>query len=198
MKILVIADTHIGKFDKKKYLFLQRIISKCDRLIINGDFIDTWVITAEQFLESPWKGLFPILLEKKTVYIKGNHEKNIAEDIARNFSVKFCNKHEEIINGEKFVFEHGDQILKEMEGIILKLYRRILGLKLKRLLFVLSAFLSAVYKVFPKITQNTICGRKRNNLLKDSIKDRNFFLVASDTHTHQKLISRINLQIQAE
>ena len=39
MKILVISDLHLTtRFDQKKCEFLEKLISRADKVIINGDF----------------------------------------------------------------------------------------------------------------------------------------------------------------
>lgn len=57
MKILVFSDIHLSTFDLKKYRFLKQIIHNSDRVIINGDFIDDWLISGEEFLKSKWRSL---------------------------------------------------------------------------------------------------------------------------------------------
>jgi predicted phosphodiesterase len=81
MKILVISDVHLDNaFEKPKYRFLKKIIRRADRVIINGDFWDGYLVKFQQFIQSPWKSLFPLLKSKKTIYIYGNHDKKILSD----------------------------------------------------------------------------------------------------------------------
>ncbi len=81
MKTIVLSDTHLyEEFDEKKFNFLKRIISKVDRVIINGDFWDSYICSFSDFINSPWKKLFPLLKTKKTVYIYGNHDKKSLTD----------------------------------------------------------------------------------------------------------------------
>ena len=81
MKILVISDVHLDNaFEKPKYRFLKKIIRRADRVIINGDFWDGYLVKFQQFIQSPWKSLFPLLKSKKTIYIYCNHDKKILSD----------------------------------------------------------------------------------------------------------------------
>jgi len=75
MKILIFSDTHLRqKFDPFRFQFLEKIISQADRVIINGDFWDGLFISFDDFINSPWRKLFPLLKKKKTVYVFGNHD----------------------------------------------------------------------------------------------------------------------------
>ena len=75
MKILVFSDTHLRqKFDPFRFQFLEKIISRADRVIINGDFWDGLFISFDDFVNSPWRKLFPLLKRKKAVYVFGNHD----------------------------------------------------------------------------------------------------------------------------
>ena len=62
MKILVFSDTHLSStFEEKKFNLLKEIISRADRVIINGDFWEGYLISFKEFLDSRWKELFPLL-----------------------------------------------------------------------------------------------------------------------------------------
>ncbi len=112
MKILIFSDTHLnGKFEEKKARFLKRIITGADRVIINGDFWDGWRINFSQFLDSPWKELFPLLRKKHTVYIYGNHDtEGMSDTRASIFSSMKANSWEMSIDGKTFSFEHGHRL----------------------------------------------------------------------------------------
>jgi len=177
MKILVFSDTHLSKFDDKKYQFLKKIILDSDRVIINGDFIDDWLISGEEFLKSKWKSLFPLLLAKKTIYIRGNHEKTITHRVASHFSIKFCDYHEEYIKDKKFLFEHGDSITKKNQALLLKII-----INIRFLLNSFNFLQSSFNTMMPKLSKNFSRGEKRNNILKNYYPDREFFLITGDTH----------------
>ena len=112
MNILIFSDTHLYlPFDEKKFNFLKKIIEKSDRIIINGDFFDGYMTDFDQFINSPWNKLFPLLKNKKTVYIYGNHDKRsfsdkrveLFSDIqAERYKIKTPNK--------TFIFEHGQKV----------------------------------------------------------------------------------------
>jgi len=75
MKYIIFSDTHLGKdYEEKRALFLKEVIKDCDKVIIAGDFWEGLQITFDQFINSPWKELFPYLKKKNTVYIYGNHD----------------------------------------------------------------------------------------------------------------------------
>lgn len=72
---LILADTHLThRFKPVLYRQLVKIISKHDRVILNGDFWDGYQTTFEKFVNSEWQQLFPLLKKKKTVYVEGNHD----------------------------------------------------------------------------------------------------------------------------
>lgn len=181
MKILVFSDTHLSKFDFKKYQFLKKLILNSDRVIINGDFIDDWLINGEQFINSKWRFLFPLLLTKKTIYIRGNHEKTITHEVASHFSIKFCDYHEEYIKDKKFLFEHGDSIIKKNQSLLLKGNNKIIintKFLLKSFYFLKSSFKF----LMPQLSKKVFRGEKQNNILKNYYTDRDFFLITGDTH----------------
>lgn len=114
MKLLVFSDTHLTEFiEEKKFNLLSKIISKADRVVINGDFWDGYLSSFDEFIHSGWKNLFPLLKKKNTVYVYGNHDhkhfehtkrSNIFSDIQTDrFSIK--------IGKKTFVFEHGNRLL---------------------------------------------------------------------------------------
>lgn len=112
MKILVFSDSHLKiPFEEKKYQFLESLIQPIDHVIINGDFWDGYFITFDQFVNSPWQGLFPLLKSKNTVYIYGNHDRAaFADNRVNEFSDVQTMRHQ-LENGDKtFIFEHGNRL----------------------------------------------------------------------------------------
>ena len=109
MNILIFSDTHLYlPFNEKKYNFLKKIIEKSDRVIINGDFFDDYMISFDDFLNSPWNGLFPLLKTKKTVYIYGNHDKrSFSDKRADLFSDIQAERYKIKTQDKTFIFEHG-------------------------------------------------------------------------------------------
>lgn len=117
MKYLVISDTHLTHhFNEKKYHALQSLISDADRVILNGDFWEGFETTFDQFIVSPWNTLFPLLKQKKTIYIYGNHDKQSFSDNRRSL---FCVETADTFtldSGEKrFIFEHGHSYCKMID-----------------------------------------------------------------------------------
>ena len=111
MKTLIISDLHLGNhFDPKKLAFLQEIISAADQVIINGDFWEGLLFSFSEFVESPWKELFPQLKSKNTIYIHGNHDKkNLCDERVSLFSQEQKTFHRLQIGDLVFVIIHGHQ-----------------------------------------------------------------------------------------
>ena len=112
MTILVFSDTHLClPFDQKKFNYLKKIINSADRVIINGDFFDGYMISFVDFIKSPWNQLFPFLKSKKTVYIYGNHDKktfsNKQVDLFSDIQV---DRYKLKTKNKVYIFEHGQKI----------------------------------------------------------------------------------------
>lgn len=117
MRILIFSDTHLtDRFDKKKYIFLKKIIFSADHVIINGDFWDGYEIYFNQFIRSEWKKLFPLLKKKNTVYLYGNHDKKSLSDQRVNlFSVKQAQQYSLRSGKLSFWIEHGNKYFPDWE-----------------------------------------------------------------------------------
>lgn len=117
MKTLIISDTHLTTvFDLRKYQCLRKIISKYDRLIINGDFWDRYFCTFQEFVSSKWQKLFPMMKSKKAIYITGNHDPiRLVSEKANSFCNSVCEQY--FVEGEKYRFqiEHGHKIIPSPE-----------------------------------------------------------------------------------
>ncbi len=114
MNILVFSDTHLYlPFDEKKFDYLKKIINEADRIIINGDFFDDYMISFDDFIKSPWNQLFPLLKEKKAVYVFGNHDQQKFSDKRLNLfsDIQTSIYHLSTINYQ-LVFTHGHQFRK--------------------------------------------------------------------------------------
>lgn len=112
MKTLVFSDTHLRlPVEQGKVQLLKRIIEGCDRVIINGDFWDGYYITFDQFIQSEWSSLFPLLKNKQTVYMYGNHDRKTFSDERVALFCQECTMSYKLISGDKkFHFEHGNAI----------------------------------------------------------------------------------------
>ncbi|MEI7578647.1 MAG: metallophosphoesterase family protein [bacterium] len=114
MKTIIFSDTHLKQhFENKKFQFLKTLCENADRIIINGDFYDGYYLSCDQFLQSKWQQLFPILKTKQTVYIAGNHDP-LAEisNKALVFATQIVAKYQIVLNEKTLVIEHGNRVFK--------------------------------------------------------------------------------------
>lgn len=107
--ILVFSDTHLAKrFKPAKFEALERIISQADQVIINGDFWDGDTTSFDNFINSKWQQLFPLLKSKQTHYLFGNHDSaNKSDKRIYQFADRASENLTKTINGQKFFFSHG-------------------------------------------------------------------------------------------
>lgn len=122
MKIAIFSDSHLNTtYDQKKFNFLKKIISSVDRIIINGDFWEGFDMTFEEFVNSSWKRLFPLLLKKKAVYIYGNHdEKSFSNEKTKLFSTLQTYQYRLKLNGKTYLIEHGHRFLPLVDKFFMK------------------------------------------------------------------------------
>lgn len=118
MKTLIISDTHLHtQFRKRKFNFLKEQIQKADRVILNGDFWDSYYTDFDGFIKSKWKTLFPLLKERKTIYIYGNHDLDSDVDDRVNLFSDFQSYEYQMKWGKKTLqIQHGhllDDTFKE-------------------------------------------------------------------------------------
>lgn len=111
-KVIIFSDTHLStEFDVAQYEYIKKAVNSADRVIINGDFWDYAYGSFDEFINSKWKKLFPILKKKKTIYLYGNHDRQeYCNKRVRLFSVKQGDECElKIENGKKgeFLIRHG-------------------------------------------------------------------------------------------
>ena len=109
MKTLVFSDTHLtSRFNEGKFQFLKKIIEPVDQVIINGDFWDGYLTSFDEFVKSDWKKLFPVLKQKKTIYIYGNHDKTKWMDKRVNlFSIKQTKLLKRRFKDKELIIQHG-------------------------------------------------------------------------------------------
>ncbi len=117
MKTLVFSDTHLCTiFEPKKFEFLKQLITEADRVIINGDFWDGFLTSFNDFINSPWKQLFPLLKTKQTVYVFGNHDRSYYTDPNVNLFSTHQTTQYVLKEGSKiFVFEHGNRLFPSFD-----------------------------------------------------------------------------------
>jgi len=167
MKILIFSDSHLYlPFDNNKFKFIKKIIASCDRVIINGDFFDSYMNKFDEFVNSPWNQLFPLLKARKTVYIYGNHDQRTSSDSrvalfsdiqAERYKIKTPNK--------TFIFEHGDKTRPTPDVMYTNL-----SFKIKHYGMVCVHFLrNILVRLFRNIAIN-ILFKPRNKISKKIIK----------------------------
>lgn len=130
MKTLIISDTHLSDdFEQKKFDFLYQLFSEADHIIINGDLWEGEEITFSHFLESRWKGLFPLLKQKKAVYLYGNHDKKPrSNERVSVFSAQQGFQYVLPFSKYRLYIEHGHELVSfEKEYKALLLISKILG-----------------------------------------------------------------------
>jgi predicted phosphodiesterase len=111
--LTVFSDTHLTHrwFNPKKYHRLANIIKGSDQIIINGDFWDGLRCSFEQFIQSHWRQLFPMLKSKNAVYIYGNHDlKEWCDERTNLFSVHQAEAFDFTIGTLDLHLEHGHRI----------------------------------------------------------------------------------------
>lgn len=115
---MIMSDTHLYGFNKKKYDYLSKTISRYDKVIINGDFWDGYITSFSSFLTSGWSKLFPLLKKKGTVYIYGNHDKRKYSDKrVTQFCVEATDKYTIHVGGRSIIMEHGHRIAPAIDTL---------------------------------------------------------------------------------
>lgn len=182
MKVIVFSDTHLTDiYNHKIYEKLQKIISDADKVIINGDFWEGMKISFDYFLQTEWNKLFPLLKEKKTVYITGNHDYEI-DSRTNLFSEECVDKKNMKIGDCDYHFEHGDKIVEiskksKLLNTILCIFdtygRKILGLGFYNVGFFLNIKMILWKKKNLDKKTYLICGHSHFRALHKKIKYAN-------------------------
>jgi UDP-2,3-diacylglucosamine pyrophosphatase LpxH len=115
-KTIIISDVHLGtKNSKAKELVRYLKKNTCDRLILNGDIIDSWRLKRS----GKWKKkhtrfvrvVIKMMQKIKTevIYVRGNHDDFLDTMIPMEIG-NFTIKKDYILqsNGKKFYITHGD------------------------------------------------------------------------------------------
>lgn len=174
MKTIIFSDTHLTEqFNKRTYSFLKRLINQADQVIINGDFWDAFSTSFDQFVTSKWKELFPLLKQKQTIYIYGNHDRpEFSDERVNFFSVIQKSEHLIATNPKKLIIKHGHQYTPNLESYlkyrsIVKFFNRAYGIAegLVLKLFGRGFFRRTLYRSF---TFNMVSYAKKN-LKKDEV-----------------------------
>jgi predicted phosphodiesterase len=163
MKILIFSDTHLGKeFDQKKFEALKQIIEPADRVIINGDFWDYHLCSWEEFLDSPWNTLFPLLKERKAQYTFGNHDpKSSFNEKAHVFCDHFDTEVRINVGDTILRIQHGNKIVPSIDETMPLL------LKVKPLVRLSYIFFNIGVRLFGKMFLKI--GTRKNKKMKNWI-----------------------------
>lgn len=117
MKTVILSDTHLSKkFYSKKFDYLKHIIDDSDKVIIAGDFWDGFLTSFDQFINSKWQELFPLLLEKQAVYLYGNHDRpEWCDERVSLFSVEHGMDTTFSSDGQPYHVTHGHTVFESFE-----------------------------------------------------------------------------------
>lgn len=178
MKTLIVSDIHLSHvFDKKKFLFLEKLFSSYDKIILNGDFWDGYITTFDRFIESPWKGLFSLLRKKEAIYLFGNHDQKQFSDERRNlFSVEQKDTHKIEINSITYHVEHGHVVFPSIDDS--------LHLSRALLLYVNTVFQYVEHLFVSLWSPHNIVIKQSNQTMKRRLKAKKFphWYVCGHTH----------------
>lgn len=179
---LIFSDTHFTKkVDKKRLEYLKKLISNVDRVIINGDLWDSLFITFDDFINSGWSELFPLLKKKRAVYIYGNHDKkDFTDDRVYMFSSTQCVNYKLNVSGVDYYFSHGDDLNPSFTRITKKVFPYV------------PKFVFQVHYIFERFLTKTfgykytsLIHKRFNVELKETSKERlkkNAIYVCGHTH----------------
>jgi predicted phosphodiesterase len=108
--ILALSDLHLGSPICQASLTLHLLENETyDTLIICGDLLDSYNI--HRLCKKQWKvlsALRKISKDKKCIFIKGNHDKDL-ETISALLGFEFVDEYVQEINRKKILFTHGDK-----------------------------------------------------------------------------------------
>ncbi len=115
-KLIIISDTHLtNRFHAPKYEFLKNLVASTEEVILNGDFWDSYFTSFQDFIQSDWKKLFPLLKQKNALYLYGNHDREIDSDSrASLFSTRQTHTHTMRVGPHVFAIEHGNRFQRAL------------------------------------------------------------------------------------
>lgn len=186
MKIAVISDTHLGnQFDKSLFKYLKNIILKHDKILILGDFWESYQITLKQFINSPWKKLFKMLKSKKAIYIWGNHDYRTKNNLVYSFCDMYCESYSLKWKDQVFNFEHGHQYYTDTKDQKCKI--RLLPTFITKYLLKINGFeqhnKNEADDYIESLLQNKpLRDPDKNNRMKHNSKGPNVWLITGHTH----------------
>jgi len=115
-KTIILSDLHLGS----PYCQLEKIIeflnsTTCDRLILNGDFIDGWSLARKGGWSNRCTRVIRILLKKiqkehtRVTYIRGNHDDFLDTILPLTFSdIEIVREIEYVTREGTYLIVHGD------------------------------------------------------------------------------------------
>ncbi len=118
MKVLILSDTHFyEEFDQVRFDYIAALLKTADKVIINGDFWDGYLVSFDQFVNSNWNQLFPLLKKKQAIYLYGNHDlPQFADERVSLFSVQQDQSYELVVAGQKYIIQHGHRVAPEFDA----------------------------------------------------------------------------------
>ncbi|MEX0587480.1 MAG: metallophosphoesterase [Patescibacteria group bacterium] len=126
--LVALSDTHLTHqfLNPRKLRYLENIIRPAKRIVIVGDWWDSYRSTFDQFVRSPWNALFPLLKQREAIYLYGNHDPEEAGDERVNlFSIRQGWEIDLRFGSFDLHFEHGHRIAPDP---IARKYPWVLGL----------------------------------------------------------------------
>ena len=120
MKRLIFSDTHFTtRFDFKRFDLIASEIRKSDQVIIVGDLWDGYLITFEDFINSKWNKLFPLLKKKKTIYLTGNHDhRSYLDNRVKLFCDRCVDSYHFRVAQTDYYCEHSHELIKHIDGFL--------------------------------------------------------------------------------
>lgn len=180
---IIISDTHFGEYvekrDRPRLEFLKRVLKPADRCILAGDKWDSWKISFNQFVNSGWSELFPILREKNTIYILGNHDPEVPKHPKLFWDT--------VVENE-FKFKNGDQTYAVMHGHLVDSWKhldRLMERKIARYLYPFASWWQE-HVLTNRLTERTVkIAQSWNEEQKDSLDllfPANVWKITGHTH----------------
>jgi predicted phosphodiesterase len=174
-KIIIISDLHLSHdFEEELFNKIKQVLSKADHIIINGDFWDDSKTTFEKFVNSKWNQLFPMLKEKNTIYLFGNHDpKYRTDERASLFSIEQKDFHEINFKDKQLYITHGQEIslTTKLAMLISRIHPKIVHY---------LAYPLGIWQKKASKNPNSLTAKKLNKVFKNKIKNK--VLIMGHTH----------------
>lgn len=171
MKWIIFSDTHLSDhFNLKQFVWLKAVINRADRVIINGDFWDYMFSSYKDFENSEWNKLFPILSQKKVIYLPGNHDLLVKNSSAwKQFAYSCQDTFQLKIGKFSYIIQHGHLQSKSFDLRHPKISKKLSGLyRLRKYDNSLLKFFESLIKKKEKINrQMDLWQFAKNNYRKD-------------------------------